>query len=34
LLGGLAAFFILMVLGWFFLLSPYSGPTEFIYNQF
>ncbi|MDR0347065.1 MAG: hypothetical protein LBH56_01650 [Coriobacteriales bacterium] len=34
LLGGLAAGAILLVLGWFFLLSPYSGPADFVYNQF
>jgi hypothetical protein len=34
LLGGLATLAILLVLGWFFLVSPYSGPAEFVYNQF
>jgi hypothetical protein len=33
-LSGLATLAILLVLGWFFLVSPYSGPAEFVYNQF
>jgi hypothetical protein len=33
-LAGLATLAILLILGWFLLVSPYSGPAEFIYNQF
>jgi hypothetical protein len=33
-LYGMAAFAILLALGWFLLISPYSGPADFVYEQF
>ncbi|MDR2493378.1 MAG: hypothetical protein LBD25_08000 [Coriobacteriales bacterium] len=31
---GAATLALLGLLLWFFLLSPYSGPADFVYNQF
>ncbi|MDR3136832.1 MAG: hypothetical protein LBU07_05430 [Coriobacteriales bacterium] len=33
-LYGLAMLCGAVILIWFFIFSPYSGPPEFIYNQF